>query len=165
MNLLEQLQKDIDKAKSDQEAKEKEYLRIQQLAALYPDLERFEGRWKRVVYMSTSVNILVTHVFFRYNCGCCDDSPLEAWPYLNTECGEVYSKPAVFYVGEKHWVSGSKPNSGWASALKNNNIPDNIIELIRNKFRLDRDARIAMATEGGDIEGYSPEQEDIDPVI
>src|SRR5262249_36369247 len=80
-----------------------EVARLEKLAALYPDLRRYEGRWKKFAFCSASVNDKVTDYETRFNCSCCPDSPLEFWPYLETEHGRVYSDPPDFFIGEKSY--------------------------------------------------------------
>ncbi len=87
----------------------------------------------------------MTDVFTRYNCGCCEDSPLEAWPYLKTEFGDVYSRPAFFMVGEQHHVSGARPNKGWQESLRSAKISQVVIDRIARRFESDREQRIADA--------------------
>lgn len=156
---VDDARKEVDKARAELEAKLAELNRIENLASIYPDLERFEGRWKRVVYRSALANEKVTDVFFRYNCGCCGDSPLEAWPFLKTEHGEVYSKPAYFSVGERHWIAGARPNEKWEAGLREARLSEVVIEQVRSRFERDRLERIDVATE------ESPAPDDPDPNI
>jgi len=144
---VEEARKEVDKARAELAERQAALNRIENLASIYPDLGRYEGRWKRVVYRSALVNAEVTDVFFRYNCGCCGDSPLEVWPFLKTEHGEVYSTPACFSVGEKHWISGARPNAKWETELRAAGLPDVVIERVRARFERDRLERIEIASE------------------
>jgi hypothetical protein len=106
------------------------------LAALlgeFPDLRRWEGRWKKVVYYSATVNGRVTDFERRHNCGCCHDSPLEVWPYVETEHGRVYSDPPMFSVGEQY-DGGDRANPGWDDNMRAKGIPDPIIERVSHLF-------------------------------
>lgn len=106
------------------------------LAALlgeFPDLRRWEGRWKKVAYYSATVNGRVTDFEHRHNCGCCDDSPLEVWPYVETEQGRVYSDPPMFSVGERY-DGGDRASPGWEDRLRTAGIPDPIIERVSHLF-------------------------------
>lgn len=134
------------RAVEEADAKRRELERVEKLTALYPDLERHTGRWNRVVYCSSLANETVTDVFTRYNCGCCSDTPFEAWPYLKTEHGDVYSKPACFMVGEQHPVSGARPNRGWQESLRNSKISQVVIDRLASRFEFDRQQRIADAS-------------------
>jgi len=120
---------------------------LKKLYAEYPDLKRNVNRWKTVRLCSASVNDKTDKYDCSHNCGCCNDSPLEVWPYLETECGKVYSDPPSFQVGEKHWISGDEPYSGWKGTLREANIPEEIIEKVSHKFREDAEARKQMAEE------------------
>lgn len=109
--------------------------RIETLAKLYPGLKKFTGRWNKVAYYSACVNSEAVEVDMRHNCGCCDDSPLEVWPYVQTEHGRVYSDPPQFFVGKKHWISGDEPNYGWKDELRKVGLPENLIAKVSAHFR------------------------------
>jgi hypothetical protein len=109
--------------------------KLERLATLYPDLKKQVGRWEKVAYNSSpSANEHVDKFDLRHNCGCCDDSPLELWPYLETEFGKVYSSPVPFVVGEKEYSHGDRPYGNWKQLLNEAKIPDSIIEQIQSYF-------------------------------
>lgn len=159
MSAVDDAKAQLEKAEAEANAKRLELERVEKLTALYPDLERYEGRWKRIVYSSALVNEQATDVFFRFNCGCCGDSPLEAWPYVKTEHGDVYTSPAYFSVGEKHWISGAKPDAQWEATLRQAKLSEAVIERVRERFAYDRTERIAIATEEGTV------SDDPDPYV
>lgn len=121
--------------------------RLEKLSALYPDLRRFVGRWEKVVWCSKAVNAQATEYDRRFNCGCCSDSPLEIWPYLETEFGKVYSDPPEFKLGEKHWISGAKPYAGWKDKLREAGIREEIIEGVQAYFGACHEERVKLAEE------------------
>jgi hypothetical protein len=89
---------------------------LEKMLITYPDLRRYEGRWKKIVFCSASVNSRVTNYDQRFNCGCCEDSPLEIWPYLETATDRVYSDPPNFTVGERddsRTYRGVRAYDGW----------------------------------------------------
>jgi len=51
----------------------------------YPDLDIHRDRWSTERYIAESVNSKVNDVWFNYNCGCCEDSPLQSWPFIIDE--------------------------------------------------------------------------------
>jgi hypothetical protein len=146
---VEAVKVQLDEAVSAANAKAAELERVEKLTTMYPDLSRREGRWKRVVLCSRLVNDQATDVFLRFNCGCCPDSPLEAWPYVKTEHGDVYSDPPYFMVGERHWISGSTPLENWEASLRRESIAETVITRLREHFGLERSKRIALVTEEG----------------
>lgn len=81
---LADLQKEIDQ-------KQAELDNLNKLFGLYPNLLKHTNRWKTVRYCSSDVNKNVNKCEIRHNCGCCSDSPLEIWPYLETDFGNIYS--------------------------------------------------------------------------
>lgn len=130
--------------------------RLQKLTELYPDLQKRVGRWDKVAYYSKAVNALVTNYDQRYNCGCCNDSPLEIWPYLETPHGRVYSDPPEFRVGEKYWMGGDKPYAGWKEEMQKAGIPESIIDRVQFHFDAGRQRRIEAASDDGVVEEVEP---------
>jgi hypothetical protein len=108
--------------------------RLERLFTEFPDLLRHENRWKVVRYYSKSINPRANKYDISHNCGCCSDSPLEVWPYLETENGNVYSDPPRFTVGEKSYY-GDRPYPGWKEDMRKADIPESIIESIMGHFR------------------------------
>lgn len=141
---------EINKAREEAKAKEAEAARLASLAEAFPDVKKHVGRWNKVAYYSKSVNEKATRFDMRHNCGCCNDSPLEVWPYAETPHGKVYSDPPCFQVGERHWMGGDRPYSGWREKLKSAGIPEDIIGAIGVHFKQSREERIASAADDGE---------------
>jgi hypothetical protein len=129
------------------------------LLEMYPNLRQRTGRWKKVVYSSGDVNKVVDRFDIRHNCGCCNDSPLEVWPYLETPHGNVYSDPPEFRVGQKEpFYGGDVPRKGWEQEMRSAEIPDAIIGAVSMHFK-------RSATEAKELAGriYDGEERDPDP--
>lgn len=139
------INEEVEKLRREAEASVSEAERLVRLHEKYPDMKKYVGRWNRIAYYSRSVNEIVDEVELRHNCGCCNDSPLEAWPFLQTENGRVYSDPPRIVVGEKHWIAGDRPEDGWEEKLLKEKIPEKIIEVIRSRFKTDHDMRVSIA--------------------
>jgi len=106
------------------------------LLAEFPDLEIRTGRWNKVAYVSASVNSKVTDYDVRYNCGCCNDSPREVWPFVETPLGKVYSNPPYFFVGKRdEYIGGCVADIGWDEQLRKAGIPDALIDRIGRGMR------------------------------
>lgn len=144
---------EVAKLRKESEEHVAEASRLEKMAAAYPDLRRHEGRWEKVAFCSKSVNALVTDYDMRYNCGCCSDSPLELWPYINTDHGKIYSDPPMFFIGEKSWMGGDDPRPGWKESLRKEGIPESIVDRVKLHFSEEREARIAAASAGGEDDG------------
>lgn len=108
---------------------------LKKLHSKYPDLKRYVGRWEKVVYYTTSVNKSVKDYDMRHNCGCCPDSPLEVWPFINTEYGKIYSDPPCFTIGENSYY-GDIPHNNWEDKLRKANIPEEIIVRLQAHFEI-----------------------------
>lgn len=132
-----------------QEADEKQQTldKLRQLHERYPDLKRDVDRWKNVRYYSPSVNAQVDRFDIRHNCGCCQDSPLEIRPYLETDLGRVYSSPPCFKVGEKHWMGGDKPYPNWQQKFRDAGIPEPIVGAVSQHFKVCAEDRKQAAEE------------------
>lgn len=114
----------------------------------YPDLVVQTARWGKKCFSSVSVNDKVDKIEMRHNCGCCPDSPLEVFPYLEDPLGfKVYSNPSCFQVGELHYIAGDKPYDKWEEELRKVDIPQSIIDQIQKKFDDDKKMRIEIAEE------------------
>lgn len=109
--------------------------RIEKLSTAFPDLRRQTARWEKVSYSSKSVNSGVTNYDNRHSCGCCNDSPLQIFPYINTEYGKVYSNPSCFTVGERDYHGGDISYSGWDVKMREADIPEALIERVRGLFQ------------------------------
>lgn len=120
---------------------EKEAEHLRKIAEAFPDVRKHVNRWKNVFFCSKSVNPKVERFLIKHNCGCCSDSPLEIWPYLETPVGNIFSEPPVFVVGEKDmWAGGDRPNPGWKEPLQAAGIPEDIIGAVSMHFKRCRDS-------------------------
>jgi hypothetical protein len=139
--MMNPIEKEIEKLTSESSKSQDEADRLSSLWAEYPDLKRQVGRWHKVVYYSQTVNAEAQRFDIRHNCGCCNDSPLEIWPYLETKYGNVYSDPPCFRVGERHWIAGDRPYDGWEDKMHEANIPENVIGAVQIHFEQGREER------------------------
>lgn len=156
---LELLAKERDEAAKKLAEADAEMVRVQQLTLLYPDLKRHVGRWNKVVYCSPSVNGLVDKYDTRHNCGCCRDSPLELWPYLETPHGRVYSSPTGIFIGERDpYTYGDISRQGWREDLQKYGLPEALIEKVAMRFQ-DEYEKAKEALEARYAEGVSEEPE------
>jgi hypothetical protein len=118
----------IAELKKDLDLRQAELNRLTKLKEKYPDLTQNINRWKTVRWCSKSFNGLVNDYEYRHNCGCCNDSPLEIWPYLETENGRVYSDPACFRVGQLDWHGHDQFYPNWQKSMIDAGIATSVIE-------------------------------------
>lgn len=140
----------IDKLRKESEEKIAEATRLQALQAEFPDLQKYVGRWDKVAFYSKTVNTRVTRFDVRHNCGCCNDSPLEIWPYLETPHGKVYSDPPKFVVGEKHWIAGDRPYEGWKDKMQEAGLPEAVIGAVSMIFKEGAELRRSLVEDEDD---------------
>ena len=82
------------------------------------------------------VNSQATDFEAAHNCGCCNDSPLEIWPYikLTDHTGQelrLYAEGIPFRVGEKNpWGYGDISYPGWEEKLRKASIPEVVIQRV-----------------------------------
>lgn len=125
----------------------------------YPNLRKHTGRWNKVAFMTKDVNSKVERFDIRHNCGCCKDSPLEIWPYLETPFGKVYSDPAMFRVGEREpFYGGDRPTRGWDKTMRDAGIPEPIIGAVGMHFKQEAEEAKGLAERLYDSE-QEPEEE------
>ena len=107
---------------------------LERLAKKYPGLWRHTDRWDRVRYCSLAVNGRVNRIEVGHNCGCCDDSPLEIWPYLEDDGPEqfrIHSTPPCFRPGKQNaGGTGEVPNLNWEDEFRRSNISQAVIEQV-----------------------------------
>lgn len=152
---MSDLSTETERLRKEAEAKLAEAARLERLQQEFPDLKRYVGRWNKVAYYSASVNERCDKYDIRHNCGCCNDSPLELWPYVETPFGNVYSDPPKFVVGERHWLSGDRPEKGWREKLLAAKIPQAIVDAVSYRFKSDAEERKQLAE---DDDEYDPEE-------
>lgn len=109
--------------------------KIEKALELYPDIEENRDRWGDEKLSSPSINVETDSVLINHNCGCCPDSPLQAWPYRMVEGVKVFSKPACFTVGEENqWGCGEIEYDNWQEKLRKENIPEKVIDQVQEFF-------------------------------
>lgn len=133
-NMTTSLSKEIDSLFEEANKKLDEAKKLQKLQEEFPDIRKHVGRWGKVAYCSKSVNNKATGFDIRHNCGCCYDSPLEVWPFADTPSGRVYTDPPMFTIGEDT-SRGDRLYKGWESKLRNDNIPESIIEKLAASYK------------------------------
>lgn len=106
---------------------------ILDLEQQFPGIKSYTGRWNKKVYCSKSVNKFVDQFEHRHNCGCCSDSPLEVWPYIEIDGNKIYSDPPCLTVGEAFHY-GDIPNKNWKQILQKYEISDVIIDKVQKFF-------------------------------
>lgn len=116
---------------------EEELLLRKKLNKKYPDIAIYNGRWGIKRYISKSVVPLCDEVHLHHSCGCCDDAPLIARPYIeDTELDVlIYGDPTDNYVGEQDpYFYKDRPDYGWEKYMRDKGYGDKVIEIIQEHF-------------------------------
>lgn len=150
------MQEYIKKLQQEIQSKQQELDLAKKLLTQFPDLNLNINRWGTKRYSSASVNAIVMDFEARHNCGCCPDSPLEIWPYLEFNGVRIYSDPTGFGVGKKSWGGYDTPNPNWRETLTKVNIPAGIIDRINlllksEEVEEDDDLPCLGGCEGGEV--------------
>jgi hypothetical protein len=111
--------------------KKLEIQRIESNMAQFSDLKKDVDRWNQCRYSSKSANSLTTDVEISHSCGCCNDSPLYARPYLIANGERIYSDPVIFVIGERNYGGGENEWPGWEKKMREHNIPQIVIDITR----------------------------------
>jgi len=123
MNLTEKLVKE-----------EKELDLIKRIKEKYPLLEINEDRWNFKRMSTEEVNTIVDDVYIHHSCGCCPDAVLMARPFIKIDGVLIYSDPCSFSIGEKTYDGGDYPWDNWEDNMRKCNIPESVIEIIKEYF-------------------------------
>lgn len=107
--------------------------KVERIRELYPDLQTHRDRWSRERYQSKAVLTQATHIELRHSCGCCNDSPLLAMPYVKVGDEQVYSDPIQIYIGERAYAGGDEWDPDWREKLQALGIPAVAIESIADQ--------------------------------
>jgi hypothetical protein len=128
--------RDIERLRKEAAERIAEADKLEAMLKQYPNLRKRVGRWEKVAYYTSDVNTKVDRFDIRHNCGCCNDSPLEIWPYLETPIGKVYSDPPDFRVGQRDpCYGGDVPYEGWDTKMREAGLPEMIIGAVSMHFK------------------------------
>jgi hypothetical protein len=87
--------------------------RLERLKAEFPDLRRVHTRWREVL-ASKHTNDHPEGVEVKHACGCCNDSPLQAWFYVTRDRERVYADPPEIRIGTKNpYARYGGPDDDW----------------------------------------------------
>jgi hypothetical protein len=110
-------------------------IKILSLSERFPDLELHTGRWNRERLVSKEVNSIAEDCDIGHSCGCCSDAVVLVFPYVTYQGYKIYSNPASIGVGEEYSIgTGQLPWDNWEQSLKNHNVSDKVIEVVRLYF-------------------------------
>lgn len=103
-----QIQEKINKIREEIRKGEAEIKKLEVITSKFPDAYIQQDRWKTERVFSETATPLCDKYEWKHSCGCCSDSPLFAYPYLETEFGKVYAHGAPFRILDRdEWGSGN----------------------------------------------------------
>lgn len=108
---------------------------IEALKARFPDLRVDVNRWKTERYCAKSANAICNEWTHCHSCGCCNDSPLLAMPFIKVGAFTVYSDQPQICIGEKNAYQGGDDLSlNWDETLRKYSISEDLIKKIGGYF-------------------------------
>lgn len=117
------------------EQQEKKIENQKKLLEKFPGIKEHSDRWGTIRLISKEINTIADEVFINHNCGCCPDSPIQAWPYKEFFGIEVFSDPTQFFIGQQNQFGiGEIPDSDWEEELRKENISEEVIRKIQQYF-------------------------------
>jgi hypothetical protein len=128
------IEEKIESIKNEIEKLQSEWILMEGAQATYPDLKVHTNRWNKVRYTSAKAIALADKCDIAHNCGCCNDSPIELWPYMEYKPGgihvafQIYAEGIPFRIGEKCWCYGEKEYEGWQDKLRAKGLREEIIQ-------------------------------------
>lgn len=72
---------------------------LEKLKSEFPDLREYGDRWEKILI---SKQVKPEKYSLKHSCGCCDDSPLLMYFYVERHGERVYTDPPYVRVGEKN---------------------------------------------------------------
>jgi hypothetical protein len=108
----------ISKLVADLKNKAEEAAVVEKLLAEFPDLEVKYDRWHKQYFTSKSVMPVATDVMIRHSCGCCNDSPLYATPYVIRGNNKVFVDNIAIFIGERSFYGGEEPTNDLDEVLE-----------------------------------------------
>jgi hypothetical protein len=121
------IQEQIQKIKDSIEKQQKELADLALAELEFPDLKMHINRWHTQRYTSAKAIPLADKCEIAHNCGCCNDSPIELWPYTEFNGLKIFAEGIPFHIGEKCWCYGEKPDWGFAEKLRAKGLREEII--------------------------------------
>ena len=129
------IEEKIEKIKAEIEKLQSEWVLMEAAKAAYPDLKVHTNRWGTVRYTSAKAIALADKIEIAHNCGCCNDSPIELWPYMEYKSGginvafRIYAEGIPFCIGEKCCgCYGEKFDYGFGEKLRQKGLSEEIIK-------------------------------------
>lgn len=120
-----QIQEKINKLRAEIVRAEKEIEQLKRITDRFPDATVYQDRWKTERIFSATASPLCDKYDWKHSCGCCADSPVHLFPYLETEFGKVYANGAPFRVLDRdEWGFGRYLNNGFD--VSNLNVSDDM---------------------------------------
>jgi hypothetical protein len=96
-----QIQEKIDKLQAEILRLNKDIVQLKRIVEKFPDAFISQDRWKNERVFSKIASPLCDKYDWRHSCGCCADSSVQVWPYLETEFGKVFAAEAPLYVMDR----------------------------------------------------------------
>lgn len=154
MSIDPTVQKRLDELNAQVKTTHDETMEIINLFDQLPDLEITYDRWKVKRYSSLEVNARATKYYTGYSCGCCSDSPLFLYPFIELDGIRVHTKPVRFYIGERceYTEDGIRYDTDCLEEMKKQGLSSILIDEV--KLLVTRPPLYLDDSDADEIEGY-----------
>jgi hypothetical protein len=115
---------------------------VERLLVEFPDLEVRYDRWNKQYFTSKSVMPIATDVMIRHSCGCCNDSPLYATPYVVRGDSKVFVDDITICVGERGFYGGDEPSPDLDEILVKNGFNEVCSGIVKSYLRANRPLKL-----------------------
>ena len=116
-----------------------EAAKLEKIKSKFPDVTETRDRWGTVRLSAKSANSLTTDIETRHSCGCCNDAPYYAQPYLTFEGERIYSNPERICIGEKATsFYGDIWYENWRDKLAEIGVPEDTINKLEPSYQKDK---------------------------
>jgi hypothetical protein len=129
------IQEQIQKIKNSIAKQETELANLAVAEIEFPDLKIHINRWNTQRCTSTKAITLADKCEIAHNCGCCNDSPTELWPYTEFNGLKIFAEGIPFHIGERCYCYGEKEYDGWQEKLRAKGLREEIITQAEEWFK------------------------------
>lgn len=102
----------------------------------FPDLREHEDRWRHKRLCAKSANGQVNEILYKHTCGCCMDSPQQAWLFIRINDVQIFSDPPCFTILYRTDHGHDYYPREWENDVRAAGIQEGIITQLKDHVKL-----------------------------